>query len=122
MHHKYVIIDGNEVATGSYNFSNNAEHQTIENLVFFEESQYPEVITSFVDNFSQIWETGRGDEYSNLLEVVRGEDPVFPIVFESMALSWGQVTELKDAIRSECPEINSHSYRTRPQSHQDCER
>jgi len=122
MHHKYVIIDGNEVATGSYNFSNNAEHQTIENLVFFERAEYPEVVTSFIDNFAQIWETGRGDEYTDLLGLVHGDDPVFPIVFESMALTWGQVTELKTAIRSECPEINSHAYRTRPQSHQDCER
>jgi phosphatidylserine/phosphatidylglycerophosphate/cardiolipin synthase-like enzyme len=122
MHHKYVIVDGDTVATGSYNFSNNAEHQTLENLVFFEASRYPVLVSSFADNFSTLWNTGGTGVYADLLDEVRGDSATFPIVFEPMALDWQQVTELKDAIRSECPDINSHSFRTRPQNHMVCSR
>ena len=122
MHHKYVIVDGQRVASGSYNFSNNAEHATLENLVFYEGERYPALVSSFVANFSTLWNTGDGTLYNDLLDEVRGDSASFPIVFEPMSLDWQQVTELKEAIRSECPDINSHSFRTRPQSHQVCNR
>ena len=32
MHHKYMVIDDEIVATGSYNLSDNAEHNTFENV------------------------------------------------------------------------------------------
>jgi len=122
MHNKYVIVDGQRVATGSYNFSTNAEHQTLENLVFYEASRYPELVSGFVGNFSTLWNTGGGGVFADLLDEVRGDAAPFPIVFEPMALDWQQVKELKDAIRSECADINSHSFRTRPQNHMVCTR
>jgi len=79
-------------------------------------------VDSFVDNFEMIWNTGGAALYDQLLADIRGDSASFPIVFASMALDWQQVTELKDAIRSECPEINSHSFRTRPQDHMECDR
>ncbi len=112
MHPKYVIVDGATVATGSYNFSNNAEHQTLENLVFYEAEQYPALVASFVSNFSAIWDTGAGSTYSSLMDQVLGSSASFPIVFDSMALDWQQVSDLKGAIRAECPDINSESFRT----------
>ena len=120
MHHKPVIVDRDEVATGSYTFSNNAEHQTLESLVSFEPVKDPQLVQSFADNFTQIWDTGRGGGSSDLLDVVRGNSPSVPIVFDFMALTWGQVTALKGAIRDESTLINSEPYRTRPQSHEDC--
>jgi phosphatidylserine/phosphatidylglycerophosphate/cardiolipin synthase-like enzyme len=122
MHHKYVIVDGETVATGSYNFSNNAEHQTLENLVFYEAEQYPALVASFVGNFAAIWNTGAGPTYSSLMDQIQGDSVSFPIVFDSMALDWQQVSDLKAAIRAECPDINSEPFRTRPQDHQLCER
>ncbi len=122
MHHKYVIVDDSAVATGSYNFSNNAEHQTLENLVFYTAERYPELVAGFVHNFDAIWSTGGTALYDGLLAEIRSDSDSFPIVFASMALSWQQVTELKDAIRSECPDINSSSFRTHPQEHMECGR
>lgn len=120
MHHKYVIVDGERVATGSYNFSNNAEHDTMENIIFFDGAAYPDLVGSFVANFSAIWGTGTASEYDTLMaQVTSGED--FPIVFDSMALTHDQVTELKAAIKANCPDINSDEYRSSPQSHMTCE-
>ncbi|MCP4873038.1 MAG: DUF1669 domain-containing protein [Proteobacteria bacterium] len=120
MHHKYVIVDGERVASGSYNFSNNAEHDTMENLVFLDGTVYPELVDDFIANFDSIWATGTGPELDQLMaQVTSGED--FPIVFDSMALTHAQVTGLKDAIKANCPDINSDEYKSSPQSHHTCE-
>jgi phosphatidylserine/phosphatidylglycerophosphate/cardiolipin synthase-like enzyme len=123
MHHKYMIIDEKTVATGSYNYSNNAEHETMENLVIFEAVRYPNLVESFIDNFEAIWSTGLNEDYYNALwtEIEDGSDD-FPIVFDSMALDWDQVTALKDLMRLHCPEINSEDYREDPSNHQSCVR
>ena len=120
MHHKYVVIDGETVASGSYNMSNNAELGTVENMVFYEATDYPELVAGFVANFESIWQTGTGDELDTLMaQVTSGSS--FPIVFPSMALEHDQVSALKQAIYDNCPDINSDDYKSSPQSHMTCE-
>ncbi len=118
----YVIVDGDRVASGSYNFSNNAEHDTFENLIFFEGGGYEEVIADFVANFEAIWDTGLDGSYGALMTQITDTGDDFPIVFDSMALAWPEVSALKAAILANCPDINTSEYRTQPQSHQTCER
>ena len=120
MHHKYIIVDGNKVASGSYNFSDNAEHNTIENVVIYSANRYPEVVTAFVENFQSIWNTGEG-LLEDLITVVETDD-TFPLVFDSMALSWTEVTRLKNAIRENCPEIYSDEFRNNATEHLTCTR
>lgn len=52
MHNKFTIIDMNIVATGSFNYSNNADTRNEENLVFIESSTLAE---KFKENFDDIW-------------------------------------------------------------------
>lgn len=52
MHNKFTIIDMNVVATGSFNYSNNADTRNEENLVFIESTGLAE---SFKQNFDSIW-------------------------------------------------------------------
>lgn len=52
MHNKFTIIDMNFVATGSFNYSNNADTRNEENLVFI---QGNEVAEAFRNNFDEIW-------------------------------------------------------------------
>ena len=120
MHHKYIIVDGNQVASGSYNFSDNAEHNTLENVVLYSASRYPELVAEFIENFDSIWDTG-DEKLDELITAVETED-TFPIVFDPMALSWEEVTELKNAIRSNCPDIYSTEFRRNPTDHLSCSR
>ena len=46
----------------------------------------------------------------------------FPIVFESMALTWEEVTDLKQAISENCPDIHTDDYKKHPERHHVCER
>jgi len=52
MHNKFTIIDMNIVATGSFNYSNNADTKNEENLVFLDSSGLAE---KFKQNFDIIW-------------------------------------------------------------------
>ena len=121
MHHKYLIVDGGLVAAGSYNFSNNAEHNTVENLVIYDGASYPQLVDDFEANFSAIWNTGLDGAHDELMaQITSGAS--FPIVFESMALAHDEVSALKAAIYEACPDINSDDYKSHPQSHQVCEK
>ncbi|MFZ0531604.1 MAG: phospholipase D-like domain-containing protein [Anaerolineales bacterium] len=52
MHHKVIIIDGQIVITGSYNFSNNAEHHNDENTLIIHNQ---DIATQYLAEFQQIY-------------------------------------------------------------------
>lgn len=120
MHHKYLVIDGDELWTGSFNLSDNALHNTIENMMTFSGAELADLVDAYEANFEAMWETGRADD---LLGELTGEivsSDVVPLVFDSMALSWQEVADLKDLIRDNCPQINSTDFRTHPENHTIC--
>lgn len=53
MHHKVIIIDQKVVITGSYNFSNNAEHNNDENTLIIHN---PDIATQYMREFQQIYD------------------------------------------------------------------
>jgi phosphatidylserine/phosphatidylglycerophosphate/cardiolipin synthase-like enzyme len=55
MHHKYVVVDGQRVWTGSLNLSDDSM-QRMENMVVTLES--PELARHFTRDFDQLWTTG----------------------------------------------------------------
>ena len=57
MHHKYMIVDGKRLFTGSYNYSDNAEHNTMENVVIYDAAAFPALVAAFVANFEALWQT-----------------------------------------------------------------
>ena len=56
MHNKFAIFDERLVATGSYNWTNSAEHANYENLVVLDE---PEVVRRFEQEFRRLWREAR---------------------------------------------------------------
>ena len=123
MHHKYMIIDGRILVQGSYNLSDNAEHNTMENIVIFDAAGFPTVVADFEANFESLWVTAIEDGlYEELMNTVQNTTEDVPLVFEPMSLDWNQVTDLKRAIRDACPDINSSEYRSNPERHWYCDR
>ncbi|HLD94106.1 MAG TPA: phospholipase D-like domain-containing protein [Anaerolineales bacterium] len=55
MHHKVLIIDGEIVVTGSYNFSANAEKRNDENLLVIHNA---ELASKYMEEFWSIWDLG----------------------------------------------------------------
>ncbi len=53
MHNKFMVIDEKLVATGSFNYTENADETNDENLVFLVNQ---EIISAFESEFSEIWQ------------------------------------------------------------------
>ncbi|HJL17865.1 MAG TPA: phospholipase D-like domain-containing protein [Sandaracinaceae bacterium LLY-WYZ-13_1] len=123
MHHKYMIVDDEILVTGSYNLSDNAEHNTMENVAIFTGESHRALIDAYRANFDAMWVTGEDEGlYDDLMtEITEGAED-FPIVFDSMALDWDQVDALKGAIYDHCPDIHSYEYRRHPERHYYCDR
>jgi phosphatidylserine/phosphatidylglycerophosphate/cardiolipin synthase-like enzyme len=56
MHHKFSVVDGLIVATGSFNATWSASHRNAENAVIIDD---PEVVALFQEEFRRLWETSR---------------------------------------------------------------
>jgi phosphatidylserine/phosphatidylglycerophosphate/cardiolipin synthase-like enzyme len=122
MHNKYFIFDSKTLITGSYNLSDNAEHNTFENMVVLHAPAYSSLIARYEQSFARIWQTDAdGALLASLKQKVKTA-PVIPLVFDPMALSWQQVNDLKQLISTNCPAINSAPYRQDAPGHQTCPR
>ncbi|MFT7624325.1 MAG: phosphatidylserine/phosphatidylglycerophosphate/cardiolipin synthase-like enzyme [Myxococcota bacterium] len=125
MHNKFMIIDGRILASGSYNLSDNAEHNTLENVAIYDASgggAFGPLIAAFEERFEALWNTERGStKFNDLIDTIETATDSFPIVFDAMSLDWEEVTVLKGAIRDNCPMIGSTGYRTEPEKHFFCE-
>jgi phosphatidylserine/phosphatidylglycerophosphate/cardiolipin synthase-like enzyme len=52
MHDKFAVFDGKEAFTGSYNWTNNAEHNNWENALFTDEAT---VVQAYEKEFEVLW-------------------------------------------------------------------
>lgn len=121
MHHKYLIID-DAVIQGSYNLSDNAEHNTMENMIVFQGPTYKGLHDDFMANFEAMWETGRAEDLlGSLNQEIETSSTRIPIVYDSMSLTWDEVDDLKRLIRTTCPAVNSQELRENPDKHFTCE-
>ncbi len=102
MHHKYMIIDGKTLSTGSYNWSRTAEHKNHENLQVFSGTKWKKVISTFEDKFDEMWDMGR-DGLETFLERMKAKKGTksyrryIPIHFRTISMN---LKELR-AIRSQ---------------------
>jgi phosphatidylserine/phosphatidylglycerophosphate/cardiolipin synthase-like enzyme len=122
MHHKYIIIDGKTLLTGSYNLSDNAERNTLENVVVLRGATYAALVKEFEANFKSLWNTDSDGSLLGGLQQKVANDATIPLVFAPMALTWDQVTALKNLIETNCPAVSSAEYKDNPQDHTTCPR
>jgi len=122
MHHKFTVIDGQELFTGSYNLSMNAEQATFENLLHLKGATYAPVVAAFEAEFARLWNTGRTPDLLPALRGRIGADATIPLLFDAMALTWQEATELKTLVRASCPAVDSEPFRTDPAAHRTCTR
>ncbi len=123
MHDKFMIVDHRTLISGSYNLSDNAEHNTLENMMLLEGEAHADIVGAYESEFERMWVTGRDENLLDQLTAeVTGTSSSFPIVFAPMALEWADIDALKRAIRDNCPTINDADFRTHPESHRYCNR
>jgi phosphatidylserine/phosphatidylglycerophosphate/cardiolipin synthase-like enzyme len=123
MHHKHFIVDGALVMAGSYNLSDNAEHNTFENMIQLHGALYPELVADFQANFDTLWVQGEAEGLyeAYLTEVLTGHED-FPIVIQPMAIDTDQVQAIKGAILDACPMVKTNLFHQEPWDYTLCER
>ncbi|WP_240153412.1 phospholipase D-like domain-containing protein [Erwinia amylovora] len=53
MHHKFMVVDGDTVQTGSFNYTASAATRNAENALLVQGS--PELAKSYQDEFNHLW-------------------------------------------------------------------
>ena len=71
MHHKVIIIDGNTVIFGSFNFSNNADKDNDENLLIVDDAGLAQ---AFEAEFQRVRDTALASDTQNVSPTDPGLD------------------------------------------------
>jgi phosphatidylserine/phosphatidylglycerophosphate/cardiolipin synthase-like enzyme len=120
MHSKYMVVDGKELFTGSWNHSMNSEQATFENGLHLFGSAYSGVVSQFAQNFNTIWDTNRSALAP--LRTTISTSATIPLIYPSMALTYKEYTDLKTLIRANCALADSDEYRSNAGAHRTCPR
>jgi len=70
MHSKFMIVDGETLFTGSFNWSDSSENGHIENVVVLKGATAQQVLPAYKKEFAAIWDMGR-DGYASLLQSLK---------------------------------------------------
>ena len=106
LHHKYIIIDGEELWTGSLNFSDNSETNVFENMMYFAGPEHQELIAAYQDNHQMVESYGAENGGAALEAVMQDiqTGSSIPLIWDDpITMDGGTWTGLKSAIRSNCP-------------------
>ncbi|MBI4613457.1 MAG: DUF1669 domain-containing protein [Planctomycetes bacterium] len=87
MHHKFMVVDGKELLTGSYNWSLTAEAANDENLLVFGAKRHPEVVKRYQDEFESLWELGRSTYPAFRRAILDEETRYLPVHFNTRYFS-----------------------------------
>lgn len=92
MHNKFMIVDGETLFTGSFNWSDSSENSHIENVVVLKGAAAQQVLPSYKNEFTDLWDLGR-NEYAPLLQSLKqGQHP--ECVIPQMALTQPEIRQL----------------------------
>ncbi|KYG64915.1 hypothetical protein AZI86_12000 [Bdellovibrio bacteriovorus] len=92
MHNKFMIVDGETLIAGSFNWSQSSEFNHIENIVILTGAKAQEVIPAYHQRFSGIWEMGR-DQYASVLADLEKNQP-HQCALPPMVLTSDEIKEL----------------------------
>jgi phosphatidylserine/phosphatidylglycerophosphate/cardiolipin synthase-like enzyme len=67
MHNKYLVVDGQTVEWGSYNYTSRAEHFNFENSTI---SKDPNLAAVYEEDFQHIWGTAQPEVGKGILRVL----------------------------------------------------
>lgn len=104
MHSKYIIIDHEELLTGSFNWSYSSEFNHIENIVKLSGRDNPTILSSFSEDFSKLWHLRRENlkaQLEKIKEAIKTNKKI-ECGFAPMVLDYKEVDSLLKRGRSFC--------------------
>lgn len=103
MHHKYMIVDGETVWSGSYNWSRNAEFNTFENVVHYRGEALAPLVKAYEDDFLSIWDLRRDAFFAHKKQLETRNR--VPLHFSPMSLSVAEIDELWGVLLKDVPDF-----------------
>jgi hypothetical protein len=100
----------------------NSEQATFENALHLRGATYAPLIASFEREFERLWNTGRQPDKLPGLRSTIASATTIPLLFDSMALTWQEVTDLRTLVRANCSAADSTAFREDPANHRTCAR
>ncbi len=99
MHSKYMVVDDQEVVSGSFNWSHSSEWSHIENLIRFNSAEQPSMVNQFAANHETIYSQGRDDyaPYLDRIETALKTGVKTDCAFKPMALTFSEIDWLLDS-------------------------
>jgi phosphatidylserine/phosphatidylglycerophosphate/cardiolipin synthase-like enzyme len=96
MHNKFMIIDGEKLLTGSFNWSDSSEMNHIENIVELFGPQHKAVTDQYTNRLNLLWETGRDGfrELRSRLKATRSRGQIPPCAFDPISLRLNEIRAL----------------------------
>jgi len=92
LHSKYMVIDGQKILTGSFNWSKNAEFKSFENLITLD----AEKVLNYQQNFRKIFNYGES-HFESLLNEISKSSGRGPCVFAPISLTAKEVETLRQS-------------------------
>ncbi|MCX5741379.1 MAG: phosphatidylserine/phosphatidylglycerophosphate/cardiolipin synthase family protein, partial [Proteobacteria bacterium] len=121
-HSKYMIVDGKELLSGSYNLSMNSEHGTFENALHVTGPQFAGLLAQYEQNFRTLWDTNRANATLANLRSEIATASTIPLVFPPIALTYAELESIRALIRANCTAADSPDFRSNPAAHKTCPR
>jgi phosphatidylserine/phosphatidylglycerophosphate/cardiolipin synthase-like enzyme len=120
LHHKFMIVDDKALFMGSYNLSDNAEHETFENVVVFRAPGYSSLIQAYRDEFDRIWKTD-SKALEELKTTINSSIRPLKLQFLPVTVSGKDLADIRRAFQRACPkEVDSEEFRKAPEKNVEC--
>jgi len=104
MHHKYIVVDGDELYTGSLNFSENSETNSFENMLYFTGPEHADLIAAYQANVEKVATYGHLDgTLQALMEDLESADVISLAWSPAISMTSAEFLAIKDLIRDRCP-------------------
>jgi len=100
----------------------NSEQATFENALHVTGAAYAPLIARYEENFATMFDTGRVTHQLDQLQQEVKTATTIPLVFDSMALTWSELDQLRRLIRENCADADSQAFRDNPLAHKTCTR
>ncbi len=96
MHNKFMIVDAETIASGSFNWSKSGENNHIENVVEMRGAYARQVVGQFQDKFESLWNLSRTElaAFEESLTLTRSQGGVPKCAFRPIALEYGEIKKL----------------------------
>ena len=106
MHHKFFVIDGQKVLSGSYNLSLNAEQKTFENVTVLDAAGYQDLVAAFQTQFLLMWDHGP-QALADLRADIADGGTLRIAHFGTFSVSLDSYYDLRDDMGNACSNLDS---------------